>query len=62
MGGGKGIPMLIFTSALAGIGAKIANAKRNVPKKSSLFILFSSFSGFSSDRTALLIKLYYKWP
>jgi hypothetical protein len=42
MGGGREIPMPIFTPAIVGIGTKIANAKKIVPK-SNLFILLSPF-------------------
>jgi hypothetical protein len=42
MGGGRGKPMLIFTSAIVGRGTTIANAKRIVPK-SSFFILLPPF-------------------
>jgi hypothetical protein len=42
IGGGRGNPILIFTSALAGIGAASANVKRTVPK-SNFFILLPPF-------------------
>jgi hypothetical protein len=38
MGGGRGIPMLTFTPAIAGIGTTIANAKKIV-HNSNFFIL-----------------------
>jgi len=37
--GGRGIPILMFTSAIVGIGTAITNAKSIVPK-SNFFILF----------------------
>jgi hypothetical protein len=40
MGGGRGIPMLTFTPAIAGIGTTIASAKK-VVQKTSFFILLS---------------------
>jgi hypothetical protein len=45
MGGGRGIPIPIFTStlAIAGTGTTIANAKRTVPK-SNFFISLPPYS------------------
>jgi hypothetical protein len=42
IGGGREIPTLIFTPAIAGIGTTIANAKRIVPK-SNFLILFPPY-------------------
>jgi hypothetical protein len=44
-GGGREIPIPMFTSAIVGIGTTIAKAKKIVPK-SSLFILFSPVYSF----------------
>jgi hypothetical protein len=43
MGGGREIPILTFTPAIAGIGTTLANAKRIVPK-SNFFILLPPLS------------------
>jgi hypothetical protein len=43
MGGGRGILMCIFTSAIVGIGTTITNAKSIVPK-SNFFILLPPLS------------------
>ena len=43
MGGGKGIPILMFTPAIVGIGVKTTNAK-NIAPESSFFILLPPLS------------------
>jgi hypothetical protein len=43
MGGGRGIPTLIFTCAVVGIGTTIANTKRIVPQN-NFFIFLPPFS------------------
>lgn len=43
MGGGREIPILMSTAAIAGIGTTITNANRIVPT-SNLFILLPPFS------------------
>jgi hypothetical protein len=43
MGGGREIPIPIFTPAIVGIGTTIANAKSIVPK-SNFFILLPPLS------------------
>ena len=55
MGGGKEIPIPIFTLAIVGIGVKIAKAKRIVPK-SSFFILLPPL--FIIDAIFLLEEEY----
>jgi hypothetical protein len=42
MGGGRDIPTLMFTPAIAGVGPAMANANRIAPKN-SFFILLSPF-------------------
>jgi hypothetical protein len=42
MGGGRGIPTLIFTCAIVGIGTVMANTKRIIPKD-NVFIFIASF-------------------
>jgi hypothetical protein len=39
MGGGREIPILTFTPAIAGTGTTIANAKRIVPQRSFFILL-----------------------
>ena len=39
MGGGRGIPTLIFTCAIVGKGTAIANTKRIVPKNNFFIFL-----------------------
>jgi hypothetical protein len=39
MGGGRGIPTLIFTCAIVGIGTTIANTKRTAPKDNVFIFL-----------------------
>jgi hypothetical protein len=44
MGGGREIPIPIFTPAIVGIGTTIANAKKIAPKSNLfIFILLSPF-------------------
>jgi hypothetical protein len=50
MGGGRGIPTLIFTCAIVGIGTTIANTKRIVPKNNVfIFCLLYPSSQTSFD-------------